>query len=92
SKAQNTSQDMGNCLASMFGRPKRPRNYFAGRYKDYNVAVEFDNLIEDDTEELNGSDMVSQTEKEHLINRLFSKLVEDQKKIDAEIDADLHEE
>ena len=22
-------------------------NYFVGRYKDYNVAIEFENLIED---------------------------------------------
>ncbi|PIK33831.1 hypothetical protein BSL78_29349 [Apostichopus japonicus] len=83
---------MGNCLASLFGRPRRPRSYFTGRYKDYNVAVEFDNLIEDENDDGNEREVVSKSEKEHLINKQFSKLVEDQRRVDAEIDAELHQE
>lgn len=83
---------MGNCFASLFGRAKRPRSYFTGRYKDYNVGVEFDNLIEDETDVDNNREVLSKTEKDHLINKRFSKLVEDQRKVDAEIDAQLLEE
>ncbi|XP_071479297.1 uncharacterized protein [Diadema antillarum] len=80
---------MGNCLKSCFGQVNTKRNkYFTGRYNNCNVDIEFENLIDDD--EVDRSHQVlTEEERNHLLNRRYADLVQEQQRIDAKLDRDL---
>ncbi|XP_022079207.1 AP-1 complex-associated regulatory protein-like isoform X3 [Acanthaster planci] len=82
---------MGNCLGTCFGsiRRKSKVNYFGGRYKEYNVGIEFESLIEDDLVQQSERAAITDSERDHLLNKRYSDLVKDQKRRDAEIDSEL---
>ncbi|XP_038060504.1 uncharacterized protein LOC119731405 [Patiria miniata] len=64
-------------------------NYFSGQYKEYNVGIEFESLIEDELAQQSELATVTDRERDHLLNKRYSDLIKDQKKRDAEIDAEL---
>ncbi|XP_071808490.1 uncharacterized protein [Asterias amurensis] len=81
---------MGNCLESCFGSVRKNKtSYFTGRYKEYNVGIEFESLIEDDLAQQAETNMVTDRERDHLLNKRYSDLIKDQKRRDAEIEAEL---
>ncbi|XP_072051375.1 uncharacterized protein [Amphiura filiformis] len=80
---------MGNCLGTCFGQTKKKTNYFVGRYKDYNVAIEFENLIEDENTPSSDNPVITDTERQYLLNKKFTDLEKDQRVKNAELDAEL---
>ncbi|CAK8676047.1 unnamed protein product [Clavelina lepadiformis] len=87
------------CLGILFGtRNRRRRLRHLIKYKDDSerqLGVEFENLILDDSSKTNyGTDMqfITQEEKEYLSKRQYDKIIEQQRKIDEQIDKKLFEE
>ncbi|XP_041484994.1 AP-1 complex-associated regulatory protein-like isoform X2 [Lytechinus variegatus] len=80
---------MGNCLKSCFGKVKSKKtDYFSGRFNNSSIDIEFENLIEDDDEQRN-HDVLTDDERNLLLNRRYTDLVQEQQKIDAKLDKEL---
>lgn len=80
---------MGNCLKSCFGSVNTKRNkYFTGRYNNASIDIEFENLIEDDDVQQNHA-VLTDEEREFLLNRRYADLVQEQQKVDAKLDKEL---
>nr|XP_002126135.1 AP-1 complex-associated regulatory protein isoform X1 [Ciona intestinalis] len=87
------------CLGMLFGSRQRKRRLkYLVKYKDdesRHLGVEFENLVFDDDERPNyGTDSPSITreEREMLVKRQYDKILEEQRKIDEQIDKKMFEE
>ncbi|XP_023931166.1 AP-1 complex-associated regulatory protein [Lingula anatina] len=79
---------MGNCCSGCLGRNRK--NFFRSRYTvDTEMGIEFQNLMDEEASATEINRTISDHEREVLKSGLYEQLVHEQKKIDAEIDAQL---
>nr|CAB3222082.1 AP-1 complex-associated regulatory protein [Phallusia mammillata] len=85
------------CLGIIFGNRRRQRLRHLVKYKDdvsRNIGVEFENLMLDEHKPNYGSDLpvITQEEREYIAKRDYNKIIEEQKKVDEQINKQLFEE
>ncbi|XP_050394400.1 AP-1 complex-associated regulatory protein isoform X1 [Patella vulgata] len=81
---------MGKCLSRCCGRFDKRRKYLRTRYdveRDY--SVEFENLMDEDTQSYDANRPLTDHEKAILSKRQYDIIVHEQKRIDAELDSKL---
>ncbi|XP_077999438.1 AP-1 complex-associated regulatory protein-like isoform X3 [Glandiceps talaboti] len=82
---------MGNLCNSCFNTFK-PRSSSTSYFRDNeeeSLTIEFENMIDQDNDPSN-QEYITENERSHLISRNYDKIVEDQRKLDEEIDAELN--
>lgn len=67
----------------------RGRTYRRARYSEKELSIEFENLIDEEDFNPRPRRILTETETELVSQKRFNELVEQQKKVDAEIDAQL---
>ncbi|XP_068706359.1 AP-1 complex-associated regulatory protein-like [Montipora capricornis] len=67
----------------------RGRTYRRARYSEKEMSIEFENLIDEEDFNPRPRQILTETETQLISQKRFHELVEQQKKIDAEIDAQL---
>ncbi|XP_052823435.1 AP-1 complex-associated regulatory protein isoform X5 [Octopus bimaculoides] len=79
---------MGNCITQCCGKDKR--KYLRTRYSvDRDFSIEFENLMDDEAVQDEMNKPLTDFEKQLLSEKQYRGLVHEQKKIDAEIEAQL---
>jgi len=75
-------------------RPIQPRgrSYKRARYSEKEFSIEFENLIDDEDFYPPSRRVVTDTETELITQRKYNELVEQQKRVDAEVDAHLRKQ
>lgn len=67
----------------------RGRTYRRARYSEKELSIEFENLIDEEDFNPRPRQILTETETQLISQKRFHELVEQQKKVDAEIDAQL---
>ncbi|XP_052069346.1 AP-1 complex-associated regulatory protein-like [Mytilus californianus] len=84
---------MGNCLGRCFGISDKRRKFLRTRYNvERDISIEFENLMDDDNNEDEMTRLVTEKEKQLLLNKSYTDIVKHQKILDAEIDSKLRQE
>ncbi|KAL5018844.1 hypothetical protein ScPMuIL_004566 [Solemya velum] len=81
---------MGNCLARCFGRIDKRRKYLRTKYSvERDISIEFENLMDDVICFVSLSRLVTDRERLLLSSKQYTALLNEQKRIDTDIDQQL---
>lgn len=84
---------MGNCLGRCFGISDKRRKFLRTKYSvERDVSIEFENLMDDDNNDNEMTRLVTEREKQFLMSKNYTDIVNQQKLLDAEIDTKLGQE
>ncbi|XP_006819893.1 AP-1 complex-associated regulatory protein-like [Saccoglossus kowalevskii] len=82
---------MGNCWDLCFGTTKsRTGSYLRNDYEGESLNIEFENLVEENDASDSQGSFILESERNHLMSRNYQKIVEDQRKLDEQIDEELN--